>query len=131
MKRLFLILLCLHLTGCAYFGATEDILISSPDDIEISQFPTSTPTITTPDSNPPSESETTGTSMPEITPSTTAPIINHLILNTSSKKIHYFDNCSYANRMDPKNKKIVDTSAEKSLLAEEYTVCSWCANKKN
>jgi hypothetical protein len=33
--------------------------------------------------------------------------------------------------MDPKNKKIVDTSAEKSLLAEEYTVCSWCANKKN
>ena len=131
MKRLFLILLCLHLTGCAYLGATEDILISSPDEIEISQFPTSTPTFANPDSNLPSESETTGTSMPEITPSTTAPIINHLILNTSSKKIHYFDNCSYANRMDPKNKKIVDTSAEKSLLAEEYTVCSWCANKKN
>ena len=130
MKRLVLILLCLQLTGCTYLGATEDILISSPDEIEISEYQTNSPTPNVSDTPSVPIESTTTTSQTEIDPVTTAPVIKHLILNTSSKKIHYFDNCSYANRMDSKNRKIVDTSAEKSLLAEEYTVCSWCASKR-
>ena len=130
MKRLLLILLCLCLTGCTYLGATEDILISSPDEIEVSQLSTNekTPALDIPPET--TEASTTTNSTTEKIPETTVPVIEHLILNTSSKKIHYFDNCSYANRMDPKNKKVVNVSSEKSLLAEEYTVCSWCAKQR-
>ena len=130
MKRLLLILLCLCLTGCTYLGATEDILISSPDEIEVSQLSTNekTPAQDIPPET--TEASTTTNSTTEKTPETTVPVIEHLILNTSSKKIHYFDNCSYANRMDPKNRKVVDVSSEKSLLTEEYTVCSWCAKQR-
>jgi hypothetical protein len=129
MKRFLLIVLCLLLTGCTYLGATEDILIQSPDEIEVSSF------------NPQDYDSpvTTTTEIPDTTdepivtthtPETTAPMVTHLILNTSSKKIHYYDDCSYAKRMDTKNRKITDLSAEKSLLAEEYTVCSWCAKQR-
>lgn len=130
MKRLLLILLSLVLTGCTYLGATEDILISSPDDIEISNFvPNDYTTTSSTFTSDPTDSDKPE-STTETIPVTTAPQVTHLILNTSSKKIHYFDNCSYANRMDPKNKKVVDLSSEKSLLAEKYTICSWCANKR-
>lgn len=130
MKRLLLFLLCLCLTGCTYLGATEDILISSPDDVELSQFPTNQQDAeyeTLPEA---SDVSTTTNSTTDQIPESTMPTIKHLILNTSSQKIHYYDNCSYAKRIDPKNKKIVDVSAEKSLLAEKYTICSWCDSKK-
>lgn len=131
MKRLLLFLLCFCLTGCTYLGATEDILIGSPDDIVISSFdpddyaPANTTVTNSTVSTDDSESTTTATA-----PESTMPEVTHLILNISSKKIHYFDNCSYANRMDEKNRKVMPLSAEKSLLAEDYTICSWCANKR-
>ena len=130
MKRLLLFLLCFCLTGCTYLGATEDILISSPEDIEINQFDPNDYTTTSSEISPDLPNPDTSATTSESIPLTTVPEVTHLILNTSSKKIHYFDNCSYANRMDPKNKKIVDLSNEKALLAEDYTVCSWCANKR-
>ena len=132
MKRLLLIFLCLLMTGCAYLGATEDILIETPDDISISRLETSISSYSTTSDQSATNNSMTMTDANLTNPPvvTTTPPVIHLILNTSSKKIHYYDNCSYANRIDEKNKKIVDTSAEKSLIAEEYTVCSWCSKKR-
>ena len=130
MKRLLLVFLCISLTGCTYLGATEDILISSPDDIELSQFQTNQQDAKPEPLPETTDGSTTTTYATDQIPESTMPTIKHLILNTSSKKIHYYDDCSYAKRMDPKNQKIVDVSAEKPLLAEDYTVCSWCDSKK-
>jgi hypothetical protein len=133
MKRLLLFLLCFCLTGCTYLGATEDILINSPNEIQVSSYDLNeyTPEIT---SNA-APSMSTASDHPESTtkpsPETTVLKSTHLILNTSSKKIHYFESCSHVNRMNEKNSKVMPLSAEKSLLTEDYTVCSWCAGKRN
>lgn len=136
MKRLLLIFLCLLLTSCTYLGATEDILISSPDELSVSTIDPnhyapatttvgSTDTVTT-DEMGNSDSDTTTAPLTQVP----APEITHLILNTSSEKIHYFDSCSYANRMNEKNRKTVPAEDEESLIAEGYTVCSWCAKER-
>lgn len=133
MKRLLLFLLCFCLTGCTYLGATEDILISSPNEIQVSSYDLNDhkPIVTS------SSNEITDivTDQPDTTtqPSAETTVLKstHLILNTSSKKIHYYESCSYANRMNEKNRKVMPLSAESSLLTEDYTVCSWCAGKRN
>lgn len=141
MKRLALIVLCFLLTGCSYFGSTEDILISSPASLSIIRMETfDTPySSTTPSS---SQGSPNNTSAPQIsdtdssditpsvtstTPSATAPVINELILNKSGKTIHYYENCSYVTRMKPENRGSASAVMEDALIGQGYKVCSWCA----
>lgn len=134
MKRLTIIPLCfllIILTGCTYFGATEDILISSPAELSVSRIETfdkihlTTPAPETTTSSNHSEEPT------NTVPSTNVPApITTLTLNTSSKKIHYFDTCSYAKRIDEKNRKTASAEDETDLVGMGYTVCSWCAKNR-
>ena len=120
MKKLAVILLCLCLTGCTYLGRTDAIRISSPADLAISQIETfGESPITTPDE---SSEEGTTTDPPAV--------VDHLILSLNTKKIHYFEECSYAKKIKAENRKNVNTQDEELLLTEGYTVCSYCAKHR-
>ncbi len=148
MKKLAIIFLCLILTGCTYLGRTDAIRISSPNELAISRIETfgevplttpegvtttaattlgsevtATPTVTEDHPAPPDTPASTTASI-----TTTAPVVaKQLILSLNTKKIHYFDTCSYAKKIKPENRKVVDGKDEALLLIEGYTVCSWCA----
>lgn len=125
MKKLAVILLCLCLTGCTYLGRTDAIRISSPADLAISKIETfgETP-VTTPD-----ESSDVGETATTDAPDTPA-VVDHLILSLNTKKIHYFEECSYAKKIKAENRKTVSTQDEELLLTEGYTVCSYCAKHR-
>lgn len=114
MKRSLILLLILSLTlnSCAYIGATEDILIGSASTGE--------------PNNSSSLGSVTESSQITTTTDNRIPVGDTLTLNTNSKKIHYFDSCSYAKRMNEENKATVSYDELTSLLADGYTVCSWC-----
>lgn len=109
MKRLFLLMLMLSLTSCSYIGITNDIIISAPS-VQTSEVITEERTeITDTDLVPESDR-----------------IVGELILNTNSKKIHLYDQCSYANNIKEENKSVVSSEDREALLAEGYSICSWC-----
>ncbi len=128
MKRLLLIILCILLTSCNYIGATEDIIIRAPDSLPVNTVETfvqstqTQPTLTATDEN--------GQIIP-VTDPVVDPNGEQLILNTSSKKIHYFSECSYAGKIMDKNLDVVPALREAVLIANGYTVCSWCNKHKN
>lgn len=136
MKRLLFLLLCLSLTGCSYLGATEDIIIR-PAELSVSRIETFPETlVTSPGTTEMKGSEHPDSSQPDSTtpdgiqtevPTTDAPVVvKQLILSLSTKKIHYFDTCSYAKRIKAENRKVVSPDDENTLIKQGYTVCSWC-----
>ncbi|MGM9647551.1 MAG: hypothetical protein ACI3YH_05425 [Eubacteriales bacterium] len=133
MKCLLLVALCLLLTSCSYFGATEEILISSPYELTVKTIetyrtvPTTTPTAATTDESGSPAETTTGTAATTEAP---MPEVTELILSKSTKKIHYYDFCSYAAKIKDQNRATASVEHEDQLLAEGYTVCSWCAKKR-
>ena len=52
-----------------------------------------------------------------------------IILNTSSKKIHLSEECSYAQNMKDENKSVEPSSKKAQYLADGYSVCSNCEKK--
>ncbi len=52
-----------------------------------------------------------------------------IILNTSSKKIHLSDQCSYAKNMKGENKSVEPSSKKAEYLADGYSICSNCEKK--
>lgn len=144
MKRFTIILLChllIILTGCTYLGTTEDILISSPTDLSVGTIETFPETpITSPNNTTSSGIDQPPVSAPDLSnpegtqtllPTTTAPIaVRQLILSLNTKKIHYFDTCSYAKKIKDENRKVVSASDEDTLIEQGYTVCSYCAKHK-
>lgn len=130
MKRLLPILLCLCLTGCSYLGATEEILISSPYELTLATIETFT---STPETTPSaSVTDDNGNEVPATTEVTEPPMpeITILIISKTTKKIHYYEACSYAASISDKNRAIASVEHEEGLLKEGYTVCSWCAKKR-
>ncbi len=130
MKRLLLFLLCFCLTGCTYLGATEEILISSPYALTLSTIETFA---TAPETTPPaSVTDEDADELPVTTVVTEPPMpeVTILILSTSTKKIHYYEACSYAANIMDKNRKTASVEHEDDLIQEGYTVCSWCAKKR-
>ena len=129
MKRLLLFLLCFCLTGCTYIGATEEILISSPYELSVSTIETfgvttvttSSETVTDESGEPIGTTDDPDSPMPEIT---------ELIISKTTKKIHYYEACSYAASISDKNRLIAFPSQEDDLKKEGYTVCSWCNKKR-
>ena len=132
MKKLSIIFLCLILTGCTYLGDTDSIRISSPHDLAISRIETFGETPLTTPQETSGEGTTVSTETPNQpdSPAGTTAEVKHLILSLKTKKIHYFDDCSYAKKLKPVNRKVVDTEDEALLLIEGYTVCSFCAKHK-
>ena len=130
MKRLLLLILCLSLTSCTYIGATEEILISSPYELSVSTIETfgvttvttSTAPVTDENGNPIVTTGDSSSQMPEI---------SELIISKSTKKIHYYEACSYAAGISDKNRATAFPSQEAELKKEGYTVCSWCERKKH
>lgn len=144
MKRLALLLLCFLLTGCSYFGATEDILISSPASLSIIRMETfdvpqspiqhsttqdahKVPSLSDSSDNIDAPSSDSSPSATSSTPSVTSQAIDHLILNTSGKTIHYYENCSYVARMKEENRGSASAVMQDALIEQGYKVCSWCA----
>ena len=131
MKKLAIIFLCLILTGCTYLGHTDSIRISSPHDLAISRIETfGEAPLTTPEGASIQGTTTSDTPNQPDAPASTTAEVKHLILSLKTKKIHYFDDCSYAKKLKPENRKVVDTEDEALLLIEGYTVCSFCAKHK-
>lgn len=52
-----------------------------------------------------------------------------IILNTSSKKIHLSEECTYAKNMKGENKSVEPISKKSEYLADGYSVCSNCEKK--
>lgn len=139
MKRFALLLLCFLLTGCSYLGSTEDILISSPASLSIIRMETfdATPSASqalphTPTTSASEQTAAPPASMPEAAPSSTAlpettQAVQNLILNTSGKTIHYYENCSYVSRMKAENRSEASAVMQDALIEQGYKVCSWCA----
>lgn len=115
MKRLLVLLLTLSLTSCAYIGATEDILISSPPTEASLSALSGDPTVSS--DTPISEGALANDSM--------------MVLNKSSKKVHYFDSCSYAGNIKEENRSTAPYETLASLLENGYSVCSWCEKQAN
>lgn len=111
MKRILILLLTLSLTSCAYIGATEEILISSP-----------------PTEHTASLSDDPNGAWGSAQPSTEGSVTNtqSLVINTNTKKIHYYDTCGYLSNTKDENKEVVLYDQLSSLLAEGYSVCSRC-----
>lgn len=130
MKRLLLLLLCMGLTSCTYLGATEEILISSPYELTISTIETFGSESATTPSDSESDNPVDGSSDAAITTGLTMPEVTQLILSKSTKKIHYYEACSYAANISDKNRAIASADREQELIAEGYTVCSWCKKQK-
>ncbi|MBQ8288386.1 MAG: hypothetical protein IJX76_06400, partial [Clostridia bacterium] len=107
----------------------EEILISSPYELTISTIetfataPATTPAATVTDENGETVETTVVTEPP-------MPEIKTLILSTSTKKIHYYEACSYAASIMDKNRKTASVEHEDELIKEGYTVCSWCEKKR-
>ena len=57
------------------------------------------------------------------------PDTGSIILNTSSKKIHLSDQCSYAKNIKGENKSVEPSSKKAEYLADGYSVCSNCEKK--
>lgn len=109
MKRLLIVLLILSLTSCSYIGATEDILVSSPPTQNTSALSSDQVIVQT----------ETNVVEKDV-------VVSSLILNKSSKKIHFYDTCSYAARMNDENRSTAPYEQYTSLISSGYTVCSWC-----
>ena len=130
MKRLILILLCLSLTSCAYIGATEEILISSPYALSVSTIETfDQVTDETPSDTNAEESGASAETTAD--PDEQTPEITQLIISKTTKKIHYYETCSYAASISDKNRQFAFLSQEEELKQNGYTVCSWCEKHKN
>ncbi len=127
--KLFLLLLCtLLLSGCSYIGATEEILISSPYQLSVHPIETfDQPPLTTP-ADPKQTTEGASTAAPVTDPP--MPAIRVLILSKSTKKIHYYEGCPYVANIAEQNRDSTDPIHEEALIAEGYTICSWCHKHK-
>ncbi len=128
MKHLLglLFMICLLLSACAYIGATDEILISAlPNNMTVSA---ETEVMAQNGETVVSFSATDDTNFnPQ--PTVTVYISetdSQLILNTNSKKIHFFESCSYAGKIKAENRQIVSSDSLESLLSSGYSICSWC-----
>lgn len=130
MKRIILIAMCLLLTSCSYLGATEEILISSPYELTLATIETFA---STPETTPSAfVTDDAGGQVPVTTVVTEPPMpeVTMLIISKSTKKIHYYEACSYAANISDKNRATASVEHEDELIKEGYTVCSWCAKKR-
>ena len=104
-------------------------MISSPYELTVSTIetfgsvPSTTPAAVVTDGNGETVETTVVTEPP-------MPEVTTLILSKSTKKIHYYEACSYAANIMDKNRATASAEHEDELIAEGYTVCSWCAKKR-